>query len=88
MDTSELAHESSGAEAVGVEGARAAVTVGREGDRRSPGVPRRSADAHGWGFNNFSNVYTVMNNDLSAVITGGKSVQSMLSDVRGVDEVG
>ena len=29
----------------------------------------------------FSNTYTVMNNDLNAVISGGKSVQSMLSDV-------
>jgi multiple sugar transport system substrate-binding protein len=37
--------------------------------------------AHGWGFNNFSNAYTVMNNDLSAVITGGKTVPAMLSDV-------
>jgi multiple sugar transport system substrate-binding protein len=37
--------------------------------------------AHGWGFPNFSNTYTVMNNDLNAVISGGKSVQSMLSDV-------
>jgi multiple sugar transport system substrate-binding protein len=37
--------------------------------------------ARGWGFDNFSNVYTVMNNDLGAVITSGKSVQSMLSDV-------
>jgi len=37
--------------------------------------------ARGWGFPNFSNTYTVMNNDLSAVITGGKSVQTMLNDV-------
>jgi len=37
--------------------------------------------ARGWGFHNFSDTYTVMNNDLSAVISGGKSVQSMLSDV-------
>ena len=37
--------------------------------------------AHGWGFNNFSNAYTVMNNDLTAVITGGKTVSQMLSDV-------
>ncbi|HVV57842.1 MAG TPA: extracellular solute-binding protein [Gaiellaceae bacterium] len=37
--------------------------------------------AHGWGFKNFSNTYTVMNNDLSGVIAGSKSVQQMLSDV-------
>jgi len=39
--------------------------------------------AHGWGFGNpnFANAYTVMNNDLNAVISGGKSVSSMLSDV-------
>lgn len=36
--------------------------------------------AHGWGFNNFANAYTIMNNDLSAVITGGKTVQQMLAD--------
>jgi multiple sugar transport system substrate-binding protein len=39
--------------------------------------------AHGWGFGNpfFANAYTVMGNDLNAVISGSKSVQSMLSDV-------
>jgi multiple sugar transport system substrate-binding protein len=37
--------------------------------------------AHGWGFNNFSNTYTIMNNDLTAVINGGKTVQQMLADV-------
>jgi multiple sugar transport system substrate-binding protein len=37
--------------------------------------------SHGWGFNNFSNVYTVMNNDLTAVIGGSKTVQQMLADV-------
>jgi multiple sugar transport system substrate-binding protein len=36
---------------------------------------------HGWGFNNFSNAYTVMNNDLTAVIAGSKTVSQMLSDV-------
>ena len=36
---------------------------------------------HGWGFKNFSNAYTVMNNDLSAVITGSKTVSQMLADV-------
>jgi multiple sugar transport system substrate-binding protein len=36
--------------------------------------------AHGWGFANFSTAYSVMNNDLSAVFTGSKSVQQMLSD--------
>ena len=32
--------------------------------------------AHGWGFGNpnFSNAYTVMNNDLNAVIAGSKTV--------------
>src|SRR5579884_425129 len=36
--------------------------------------------AHGWGFPHFATAYTIMNNDLSAVITGNKSVQQMLSD--------
>jgi len=36
--------------------------------------------AHGWGFPHFATAYTIMNNDLSAVITGGKTVQQMLSD--------
>jgi multiple sugar transport system substrate-binding protein len=36
--------------------------------------------AHGWGFKNFATAYSTMNNDLSAVITGGKSVQTMLQD--------
>jgi multiple sugar transport system substrate-binding protein len=37
--------------------------------------------AHGWGFSNFTNAYTVMNNDLTAVINGGKTVQQMLAEV-------
>jgi multiple sugar transport system substrate-binding protein len=37
-------------------------------------------DAHGWGFPNFSTAYSIMNNDLSAVMTGSKSVSQMLSD--------
>jgi multiple sugar transport system substrate-binding protein len=37
--------------------------------------------SHGWGFSNFSNAYTIMNNDLTAVIGGSKSVAQMLSDV-------
>jgi len=39
--------------------------------------------AHGWGFGNphFANAYTIMNNDLNAVISGSKSVSSMMSDV-------
>ena len=39
--------------------------------------------AHGWGFGNpfFANAYTVMGNDLNAVISGSKSVSSMMSDV-------
>jgi multiple sugar transport system substrate-binding protein len=36
--------------------------------------------AHGWGFPNFTNAYTVMNNDLSAVLTGSKTVAEMMSD--------
>jgi multiple sugar transport system substrate-binding protein len=39
--------------------------------------------AHGWGFPNFQSAYTVMNNDLTAVITGGKTVSQMLSDISG-----
>lgn len=35
----------------------------------------------GWGFNNFSNAYTVMNNDLTAVIGGSKTTSEMLADV-------
>jgi len=37
-------------------------------------------NARGWGFNNFSEAYTIMNNDLSAVITGQKTVAQMLAD--------
>jgi ABC-type glycerol-3-phosphate transport system substrate-binding protein len=39
--------------------------------------------ARGWGFGNpnFSNAYTVMGNDLNAVISGSKSIPAMLSDV-------
>src|SRR5690348_12776360 len=39
--------------------------------------------ARGWGFANpnFANAYTVMGNDLNAVISGSKSVASMMSDV-------
>jgi len=39
--------------------------------------------AHGWGFGNpfFASAYTVMGNDLNAVIAGSKSTQAMLSDV-------
>jgi len=39
--------------------------------------------AHGWGFGNphFASAYTVMSNDLNAVIAGSKSVGQMLSDV-------
>ena len=39
--------------------------------------------ARGWGFGNpnFNNAYTVMGNDLTAVISGSKTTQQMLSDV-------
>jgi multiple sugar transport system substrate-binding protein len=37
--------------------------------------------AKGWGFPNFANAYSIMNNDLTAVISGSKSVDQMLSDV-------
>jgi multiple sugar transport system substrate-binding protein len=39
--------------------------------------------AHGWGFGNpnFSNAYTVMGNDLNAVISGSKTTKQMLADV-------
>jgi multiple sugar transport system substrate-binding protein len=39
--------------------------------------------ARGWGFGNpnFSSAYTVMGNDLNAVISGKKTTQSMLADV-------
>jgi multiple sugar transport system substrate-binding protein len=37
--------------------------------------------ARGWGFPNFSNTYTVMNNSLTAVINGGKTVSQMLAEV-------
>jgi len=36
--------------------------------------------ARGWGFPNFSTAYTTMNNDLTAVISGSKTVQQMLAD--------
>lgn len=35
----------------------------------------------GWGFPNFSDTYTIMNNDLQAVIGGNKTVAQMLADV-------
>jgi multiple sugar transport system substrate-binding protein len=41
----------------------------------------QAAYARGWGFNNFSNTYTIMNNDLTAVLSGGKTVSQMLADV-------
>jgi len=39
--------------------------------------------AHGWGFGNpnFASAYTVMGNDLNAVIAGSKSIPAMLADV-------
>jgi multiple sugar transport system substrate-binding protein len=37
--------------------------------------------AHPWGFVGFSDVYTVMNNDLTAVMSGSKSIRQMLADV-------
>ena len=39
--------------------------------------------ARGWGFGNpnFASAYTIMGNDLNAVISGSKSVPAMLSDV-------
>jgi len=39
--------------------------------------------ARGWGFGNpnFSSAYTVMGNDLNAVISGSKSIPAMLADV-------
>ena len=36
---------------------------------------------HGWGFPNFSDTYSIMNNDLQAVIGGSKTVAEMLADV-------
>jgi len=42
---------------------------------------KAAPDSHGWGFKNFSNVYTIMNNDLTAVIGGQKTTQQMLSDI-------
>ena len=49
---------------LGLEGPRAAVAHRREGDRRAQAFLNAAPDAHGWGFRNFSNAYTVMNNDL------------------------
>jgi multiple sugar transport system substrate-binding protein len=37
-------------------------------------------DARGWGFPNFATAYSIMNNDLTGVINGSKSVDQMLSD--------
>jgi hypothetical protein len=39
--------------------------------------------ARGWGFGNpyFANAYTVMGNDLNAVISGKMTIQHMLADV-------
>jgi multiple sugar transport system substrate-binding protein len=41
-----------------------------------------ASSAHGWGFPNFSNTYTVMNNDLDAVISGSMTVSNMLTDIQ------
>ena len=38
-------------------------------------------DAHGWGFPNFTQTYTLMNNDLQAVINGSMTTPQMLSAV-------
>jgi hypothetical protein len=35
----------------------------------------------GWGFPNFSETYTIMNNDLQSVIAGNKTVAEMLANV-------
>ena len=64
-----------------VAGSRAAVAHGREAGRRAAGVPRRRAVLRGWGFPNFSATYTIMNNDLQAVIDGNKTTAQMLADV-------
>jgi len=37
--------------------------------------------ARGWGFPNFTATYTIMNNDLQAVINGSKTTAQMLADV-------
>jgi multiple sugar transport system substrate-binding protein len=37
--------------------------------------------SHGWGFPNFTNTYTIMNNDLQAVINGSMTTAQMLADV-------
>jgi multiple sugar transport system substrate-binding protein len=39
--------------------------------------------SHGWGFGNpnFNSAYTVMSNDITAVISGSKTVKQMLADV-------
>jgi multiple sugar transport system substrate-binding protein len=37
--------------------------------------------SHGWGFPNFTATYTIMNNDLQAVMNGSMSTQQMLADV-------
>jgi multiple sugar transport system substrate-binding protein len=39
--------------------------------------------SRGWGFPNFSATYTIMNNDLQAVINGSMTVSQMLSQVAG-----
>jgi multiple sugar transport system substrate-binding protein len=40
-----------------------------------------ASSARGWGFANFATAYSIMNNDLTGVINGSKSVDQMLSDV-------
>jgi multiple sugar transport system substrate-binding protein len=37
--------------------------------------------SHGWGFPNFTTTYTIMNNDLQAVVNGSMTTQKMLADV-------
>ena len=71
-----------GHDAVDVEGARAAVAHGREGDRRPAGVPRRRRRSRTAGASPTSPpTYTIMNNDLQAVINGSMTTSQMLSDV-------
>ena len=44
---------------------------------------------HGWGFPNFTDTYTIMNNDLQAVIAGKQDGRRDAGECRGVaEEVG
>ena len=64
-----------------VEGVCSAFALGRQGERRPQAFLSQGPFSRGWAFPNFDATYTIMNNDLQAVINGSMSTQQMLADV-------